>query len=124
MVSPSRPSTAARRSSKVSIERHVDQAQRQDEVHGGTGHRHADPLPERLLAVGARFVGGIDRLDVVHPDDLHVGAGRDGLDAVFGLATVGGPDAGTEAQEELGGLHAGPLGHDEVAELVQGDHHH
>ena len=59
-----------------------------------------------LLLVGAGLVLRRNLIEVVHPDDAHVGAGRDRLQAVLGLALVERPDAGAEPEEELGDLHA------------------
>ena len=81
------------------------------------------PRPVALLAVGAGLVLGRHLLEVVHADDAHVGAGGDGLHAVLRLAPPERPDAGPEAQEELGDLHAGSPGHEEVAQLVEEDAH-
>jgi hypothetical protein len=103
---------------------HIDQHRGQHEMHGRPGHRHPHTRPEPLLPVGPVLVGGVDRLDVVHPDDLHVRTCRYGLDAVLDLAAPGGPDPRSETQEELGDLHARSAGHDEVAQLVQEDHEH
>ena len=95
------------------------------EVHDRAG-RHDQEAPRvRLLPVGAvlvlrRHVG----LEVAHPEDAHVGAERDALDAVLGLAPLERPDLGPEEEEELGDLHARPLGREVVAELVQEDHDH
>ena len=85
------------------------------------GDRHA--LGIALLAVGARLVLGRHLVEVVHPDDAHVRAGGDGLDAVLGLASLERPQPRTEAEEELGDLHARLLGGDVVTELVEDDHH-
>ena len=85
------------------------------------GEHDGHALAERLGPVGAGLVLGSDLLEVAHADDLHVGAGRDELDAVLGLAPLERPDAGPEPEEELGDLHARPLGREVVAELVQED---
>src|SRR6202034_154926 len=102
-----------------------DQDERQDEgdeeVHGGAGGGHDDPLVERLIAVGPRLVLPRHLLGGGEPDDAHVAAGGNGLHAVFGLTPAYRPQARPEADEVLRHLHAGPLGRDEVAELVQ--HH-
>ena len=79
-------------------------------------------LPGVRLAEGAGLVGGVDLFHVGHADDAHVAAGGDGLHAVLGLAPGERPEAGSEADEELGDLHARALGHPVVAELVE--HHH
>jgi hypothetical protein len=68
-------------------------------------------------------VGRVDVLEVVHPDDPHVRAGRDQLEAVLGLAPLEGPQPGPEPDEELGDQHAAALGHPVVAELVEDDRH-
>ena len=91
------------------------------EVHGGSGDRDTEARPERLLSVGAGLVGGIDLLEVVHPDDADVGAGRDGLHPELGLTAAERPDLRSEPDEELGRLHARPSRRQVVAELVQED---
>ena len=65
---------------------------------------------------------GVDLLVGVHADDADVSAEREGLDAVLGLAPLGGPELGPEAEEELGHLHVDGLGREEVAALVDHDH--
>ena len=97
------------------------QHERDEEMHGRAGGRHDDPLVEGLLAVGPGLVLLRDLLGGGEPDDPHVPAGGDGLDAVFGLAPPDRPQPGAEADEVLRDLHAGPLGRDEVPELVQHD---
>ena len=92
-------------------------------MHARPGGCDEDAARVRLLPEGSGLVGGIDLFEVVHPDDLDVGAGGYQLEAVEGLASAKRPQRGAEAQEEFGGLHAGPLGRDEVAELVEEDHH-
>ena len=62
---------------------------------------------------------GRDLLERGHPDDLDEAAGRDRLDAVLGLAATERPQGRAEAGEVLGGLHAEPLGGQQVAGLVQ-----
>ena len=98
------------------------QHQGHEEVHGRPGDGHREPPPVGLLAVGAGLVLGVHLLEVAHPDDLHVGPGGDGLEAVLRLALPERPQAGAEAEEVLGDLHACPLGGQEVTELVQHDH--
>ena len=100
---------------------HEQQEKGENEVHGRTGDGHREAARERLLPVGAGLVGGVDLLEVAHPEDADVPADRDGLDPVLGLAAFDGPEAGPEAEEVLADLHPRPLGGDEVAELVQ--HH-
>src|SRR5262249_48308495 len=79
--------------------------------------------PRLLVPVRARLVGRVDLLEIGHPDDAAVAAERNGLDAVFRLAAAHRPQARTESDEELGDLHARPLGRDELAQLVRHDHH-
>ena len=50
--------------------------------------RITENAPLAVAAILRRHV-----LEVVHADDAHVGAGRDGLDAVLGLASPERPDA-------------------------------
>src|SRR5207302_3485507 len=100
----------------------ADEDEGDDEVHRRAGDRDRQPPPERLGAVRAFLVGGVNLIEVVHADDLHVGAGRYRLDAVLRLAALEGPDARTEPEEELRDLHARRLGGEVVAELVQEDH--
>ena len=100
---------------------HEQQHQGQHEVHERAGREHDDPLPARLLAERPRLVGRVHVLQVGHPDDLDETTGRDGLDAVLGLALLARPDGPPEADEELGGLHAEQLGRREVARLMQHD---
>ena len=73
------------------------------------------PARERLLAVRAGLVLRRHLVEVVHADDAHERAERQGPHAVLGLAAAEAPQAGTEAEEELGGLHPGHPGRDEVA---------
>ena len=115
---------AVARARRAMRERDEEQHERLEEVHDRAGRRHEQPLRVRLLAVGAGLVlGRRRRLEVAHPDDADVGAERDALDAVLGLAALERPDLRPEAEEELGDLHARPLGGEVVAELVQEDHH-
>ena len=76
---------------------------------------------KRLLPVGAGLVGWVDLVEVVHADDAHERTERQGPHAVLGLAATEAPQPRTEAEEELGGLHPGPLGGREVAHLVEED---
>src|SRR4051794_18678982 len=92
-----------------------------DHVHRGAGDKDDRPLARRLPIEGAWLVLGFDRLQVGHPDDLHVAAGRDGLEAVLGLALLPGPQRRAETHEELGRLHPELLREREVTGLVQ--HH-
>jgi hypothetical protein len=91
---------------------------------GRAGDHRGDALGRGLAAIGAVLVLGVDLLERVHPDDPDVGPGRDDLEAVLGLAALERPDARSEPDEELGDLHATPLGDQVVAELVQEDGHH
>ena len=91
------------------------------EVHGRAGQRHRQPAPQRRLAVGAGLVGRVDLLQIVHAEDPAVAAERQGLDPVFRLAPPDRPQAGAEADEELGDLDARRLGRGVVAELVGDD---
>ncbi len=102
-----------------------DEDQRQDEgddqVHDRPGGGHEDPLAERLVAVRPGLVLFGHLFHGREPDDADVAAGGDRLDAVLGLALADRPQPGPEAHEELGGLHARPLGRGEVPQLVE--HH-
>ncbi len=92
-----------------------------EEVHGRPGRGNDDALVERLVAVGPRLVLGRHLLGGGESGDAHVAAGRDRLDAVFGLAAADGPQPWPEADEVLRHLHARPLRRGEVAQLVE--HH-
>src|SRR5438105_2501752 len=80
------------------------------------------PVPERLLAIAPRLVGRVDLFEVRHAHDADVAAEGQRLHAVLGLAPANRPEPRAEPHEELGDLHAAPLGRDEVAQLVQHDH--
>ena len=113
------PGTPSRR------ERDEQEHEGLEQVHDRSGGHDQQPLRIRLLAVGAGLVLGRHvGLEVAHPDDADVGASRDALDAVLGLASLERPDLRSEEQEELRDLHPRPLGGEVVAELVEEDHHH
>src|SRR6185312_10878453 len=75
----------------------------------------------RLELERAVLVARLDLVEIGHPDDLDVTAGRDRLDPVLGLAAAEGPQLGSEPDEELGHLAARPAGAPHVARLVQHD---
>jgi len=91
-------------------------------VHRRSREDHCQALGERLGAIGAVLVGGINGFEVVHPQDADVTAERQRLDAVLGLALAHRPEPRAEPQEVLGDLHPRRLGDEEVTELVQHDH--
>ena len=112
------------------VDEHPADGEHAEEQHGGDGDVHhrsgADdeqPLRVALLPIGARLVGGIDLVEVVHPDDAHEGAERQQAHAVLGLAALEAPQARPEADEELGDLHARRPGGEVVTGLVQEDRH-
>ena len=103
-------------------EREREQDQEGDQhVHRRPRGDHDDPLPDRLVVVGAR--GDVRRklLLRVHAGDLHEPAEWDRSDPVLGLAHLLADDQGREEEREALDPHARPLGHDEVPELVQDD---
>ncbi len=101
---------------------HAEQQHDRDEdVHDRAGADDQQTAREGGLAVRPCLVGRLDVVHPVHADDAHERAERNRPDAVLGLAATEAPQARTEEQEELGGLHAGPLGGGEVAEFVQED---
>src|SRR3712207_8394140 len=59
------------------------------------------PPRSTLFPYTTLFRSRVDLLEVRHADDLHVGAGRDRLDAVLRLAPPERPQPGPEADEEL-----------------------
>ena len=87
----------------------------------GPGADHDDPLPHRLVVVGAGRDVRRQLLLRVHPGDLHEAAERDRADPVLGLADLLLHDERREEQAESLDAHAARLGGDEVAELVQDD---
>ena len=100
-----------------------EQHDREQQVHQRPGRDDQHSPGIRLLPVRPRFVGRWHVVEVVHPDDPHEGAERQQAHAVLGLAAVEAPQPGPEPDEELGGLHAGEPGGDEVTELVE-EHGH
>ncbi len=87
----------------------------------GPGRGDDDPLPD-LLAGDRR--GALPRRHLflrVHAVDFHVAAERDRFDPVLGLAAFERPDGRAEEEEEAFDPHAGRLGGDEVARLVEDD---
>ena len=103
-------------------EEHEQKHQRHEEMHRRPGQGNRHPPRITLGPVCLRFIPLGHLVEVVHADDPHVGPGGDGLQAVLGVASLKRPDAGPEADEELGDLHAGPLGREVMAELVHEDH--
>ncbi len=104
-------------------EQDPQQDEGQQEVHGRTGHGHTQPGVEGLVPVESSLVGRVHLLEIGHPGDLDVATEGKCLDAVLGLAPPERPQAGSEPDEVLGDLHAAPLGHGEVTELVEHDDH-
>jgi hypothetical protein len=120
--------------------------ERQQDVHRGPGGYDHDPLPHRLVVVGAlhhvgrkRLAGRARTLDLlhharsrvvppsrldlvgVHPGDLHEAAERQGPDAVLGLAALDADELRREEDEEALDPHPRGLRGDEVPELVDDD---
>jgi hypothetical protein len=97
----------------------------EQEVGAGTGGHDDGALPHRVTPHRPVLVG---RVDVVvlgrHPDDLHEGAGRDGLQPVLGLAPPEGEEGRSEADEVAGDFHAERLGCNHVSGFVQCDRDH
>src|ERR1700730_1331407 len=89
---------------------------------GGAGHQDDGPLPGGLGPEGPRPLRLGDRLVGVHPGDLHVAAGGDGLHPVLGLAPPEREDPGAEPEEVFLDLHPEDAGRGHVARLVDHDH--
>ena len=79
--------SATRGSGFLGAEReHEQQEERDHDVDRRARADHHDPLPHRLVVVGARRDVRRQLLLRVHPGDLHEAAQRDHADAVLGLA--------------------------------------
>jgi hypothetical protein len=88
------------------------------EVHTDPGQHNDRLRPERLLPVGASEVGWTHLFKRIHPDDPNVATEGNQLDAVFRLSFTDRPQLRPEAEEELGRLHLGRLGGNEMPGLV------
>ena len=119
-VRPNRAHRLVRFLRREEVDAEEDQ-EGEDDVHGGAGADHDDPLPDRLAVVGT--VGDLRRnlLLRIHAGDFHVAAERDRFDPVLGLAALERPDRRAEEEEEALDPHPGRLGGDVVAGLVEHD---
>ena len=86
--------------------------------------------PEAIIMVGSPATEDGARLRVahrlggrVHPDEPHVPAERDGLDAVLGLAPGTRPHGRAEPDEVVADADAEPPGRHHVPDLVERDRH-
>ena len=101
-------------------QRHADvQHEREEEVHRGTGGDDGHPLPDRLGAEAALSTG------VIHVLSGHAHVAPEG-EKVEGVGRAPARETGqSRAKADREGVHgdSGPFGHEEVAELVDHDHH-
>ena len=91
------------------------------DVHRRPGADHDDPLPDRLVVVGAGRDLGRKLLLGVHPGDFHEAARGDRPDPVLGLAPFERDQLRREEEEEALDPHPGRLGGEEVPGLVEDD---
>src|SRR6266540_1000661 len=100
---------------------HEEDRERQQDVHGRPRRDDYDPLPDGLVVVRAWRDVRWKLLVRVHPGDLHEAAEGQGADSVLRLATPDAHELRRKEEEEALDPHAGCLGGDEVAELVDDD---
>ncbi len=117
------PGHVHRRSAGLSVrhQQHPDDQKRDQDVDRRTGADHEDPLPHRLVVVGARPDAVGHLLVRVHAGDLHVATQRDRPDPVLRLAAPELDQHRSEEQREPLHAHADGLRSREVAGLVQDD---
>ena len=103
-----------------------EQQKRDQDVDGGTGEDHDDPLPRLLVVVCAPGDLRVEIADFfgAHAGDLHVATSGDRADRILGLAPTHTQKRGREEQREALHAHAHRLGRGEVPELVQHDQQH
>jgi hypothetical protein len=95
---------------------------RQDQVGQRPGQDDERTRPDTLLGERARGVGGLGRFVAgVFPDHLDIAAERKGGQQVLRLASLHAHELRAETQGKLQNPDLRPLGHQEVAQLVEED---